>query len=439
MITRKTSLGGLSVLAAVALTFVGCEDKNFQERTYTANVPIYLEHEEFRSAVASAETQPIDKAGKIFFKDHFLFINNREEGIHIVDNRDPSNPVNAGYIKVPGNREIAINEDMLYADSYVDLVAIDIRDPYNVTEVGRAKDAFPQSLPSHDPTYRVQQPDPEKGVVVGWKLETITEVVENGDVMDGFVDLRWDNNMFIEEQDERFDEQMRFGVEGGTTRNASSGGKSGSMAGFVIAHGHLYTINGSEIDVFDISNPTPVKVNSVQSDRQLETLHPFGENLFVGTTNGMLIYSLGNPQNPHYESVFEHAQSCDPVAVDETHAYVTLRSGRFCGGWSDQLDVIDITDIKFPKHVSTEFIDSPYGLAVDGNNVFVCNGSSGLTVFDASNKSSLQEVERFRDQSALDVITYNDVLMMIGPDGLYQYDFADLQNMQLLSSIKTTK
>lgn len=434
----KTLSSSLSILALAALTLVGCRDKNVQERNYTANVPVYMSLDEFRSAISCEGSKELSKAGKIFFKDNFLFINNREDGIHVIDNRDPASPVNLSYINIPGNRELAISGNTLYADSYTDLVVIDITDPTAAVELDRKEGVFPQSLPQHDINYRVQQPDPSKGVVIGWELETITEVVENGNIRDGFVDLRVDDEIFMEANNNtELDNRASFGVDQSQVRANISGGKSGSMAGFVLHGDHLYAISGNDIVVFSVGGGSATKLTELETNRRLETLFPFEDNLFVGTTNGMLIYSLSDPANPKYASVFEHAESCDPVAVDGNFAYVTLRSGRNCGGWSDQLDVIDVTDIRNPRLVSTTNMQSPYGLAIDDERLFVCEGFNGMKIFNNADPANLQVVSQFNDHSAMDVITYNGTLMMIGQDGLYQYNFDDLDNLSLLSTITT--
>jgi len=38
-----------------------------------------------------------------------------------------------------------------------------------------------------------------------------------------------------------------------------------------------------------------------------------------------------------------------------------------------------------------------------------------------------------------DLIPYNNVLMMIANDGIYQYDYADLNNIHLISKIPIVK
>jgi hypothetical protein len=43
------------------------------------------------------------------------------------------------------------------------------------------------------------------------------------------------------------------------------------------------------------------------------------------------------------------------------------------------------------------------------------------------------------DMDGFDVIPYNNVLMMIAEDGLYQYDYSDLSKINLLSTLEIGK
>ena len=55
-----------------------------------------------------------------------------------------------------------------------------------------------------------------------------------------------------------------------------------------------------------------------------------------------------NPASPQLLSTYAHVNSCDPVVVEGDIAYVTLRSGNTCAGFTDQLDVINLQDPKKP-------------------------------------------------------------------------------------------
>jgi hypothetical protein len=82
-------------------------------------------------------------------------------------------------------------------------------------------------------------------------------------------------------------------------------------------------------------------------------------------------------------------------------------------------------------------MDEPYGLGIDDNILFICDGSAGLKIYDASDPMSIDQnkIKQYSEIDAWDVIPLGDVLLMIGSDGLYQYDYTDLENIRELSVI----
>ena len=97
----KTNSIYISAFALLILFFSSCEDKKYQ--TYKANVPIYMSYDDLRKAVKVEESIPLKEPGKIYFKDNYIFINEYMKGIHIIDNRNPSSPLNIKFIEIPGN------------------------------------------------------------------------------------------------------------------------------------------------------------------------------------------------------------------------------------------------------------------------------------------------------------------------------------------------
>jgi len=131
--------------------------------------PIYLSYADLRASVAVKPARTLSKPAKIYSYQNHLFINEPNQGVHVLDNSDKTAPKNLGFIAIPGNVDIAIKNGFLYADSYIDLVVIDIRDPANIKEVGRQQAIFPynayQNVP--DQVY-LNWVDESKGVVVGF-------------------------------------------------------------------------------------------------------------------------------------------------------------------------------------------------------------------------------------------------------------------------------
>lgn len=130
--------------------------------------PIYGSYESVRN-VRTMAVQPIRQAGKIYLKDGFLFVNEVGAGVHIVDNRNPQKPVPISFVSIPGARELAVKDSILYADNTVDLVALNIANPLNVRLVKRIENAYPVTAYPPMRNVRFECPDPGKGLVVGWQ------------------------------------------------------------------------------------------------------------------------------------------------------------------------------------------------------------------------------------------------------------------------------
>ncbi len=127
----QTCLVFASLLTVLSLA--GCQDKLLQ--TYEVNNPVYMSYEDLRTAVADTAPVEISLPGKIYLYGEFILVNEVRKGIHVVNNADPANPEVISFIKIPGNIDMAIKNKILYADSYVDLVAIDISDLNNNSSI----------------------------------------------------------------------------------------------------------------------------------------------------------------------------------------------------------------------------------------------------------------------------------------------------------------
>lgn len=130
--------------------------------------PIYADLTKIRQ-ILTASPQPLRKPGKIYVRGNYLFINEQGKGLHLIDNADPRTPRNFSFIKIPGNVDIAVKGNLLYADNGRDFVVLNIADPTNVQVVKRIENAF--STPAYPPYIQVyfECVDDTKGVVIGWE------------------------------------------------------------------------------------------------------------------------------------------------------------------------------------------------------------------------------------------------------------------------------
>lgn len=412
-------------LLLFVLILSSCMDEYVEE--FTANSPVYLSYEVLRESVKAESARELMNPGKMYFKDGYLFVNEEFEGIHIIDNRNPLDPQNIGFIEIPGNVDLAIKENILYADSYVDLVAIDISDISNPVEVNRVEEVMPYTLPPIDEEYRVAEVDEEKGVVIAWEIKKVRQEMEYHYYpyyrFGYYEDMAMSNG----------------GAKTGGYYSSGTFGVGGSMARFGLYDDYLYAVDRQKLHIFEVKNTTsPTDIGEQYVGWDVETMFIYDDHMFLGTQSGMRILTLKVPTVPEYVSDFWHITSCDPVVVENGYAYVTLRGGTSCGSTVNRLDVLKLAD----DYVDNELVGSfpmagPYGLGIDDDVLFVCDGDAGLKVYDARDKANIDDhlISVFNDINTYDVIPLNGYLFMIGDDGFYQYDYSDLQDIKLVSSI----
>jgi hypothetical protein len=416
----KTSI----LLLVLATSLTGCMDKTVERITYTANVPVYMSFREFRSSFQKNEPVEITLPGKIYFKDDFLFVNEYGKGIHVIDNSDPANPEEIAFYEIMGNVDMAIKGNILYADSFIDLVAIDITDINNPKEVGRLMNIFPEVVPEGDKWYPYALVDNKKGVIIDWEVKTVTEEREPGTVLGGGI-YRGD---------------FTFLAAADAANKWSTGsGTGGSMARFMLNNDFLYLIaHPWMLKTVDVEEAETMSViDSVSVPRNMETLFKIEEKLFVGTTTGLLIYDISSAAQPRQISSYDHITACDPVVVDGQYAYVTLRTGTVCANGQNLLEVIDISSITNPYLVKSYPMFNPHGLGVDGNLLFICDGKAGLKIYDKSDPLAIitNQLAHYPDFDTFDVIPMNGILILVGEAGIYQYSYSDPQNIVQISHI----
>ena len=80
--------------------------------------PVYETASSFADQVVIEEPKEQTSLGKIITYQNFVFVNEPMEGIHIIDHTDPSNPTNLSFLSIPGNLDMSIVDDHLYADMF---------------------------------------------------------------------------------------------------------------------------------------------------------------------------------------------------------------------------------------------------------------------------------------------------------------------------------
>lgn len=396
----STAIGLCSIL--VLLT--GCV-KDTCRNKYRIFKPVYKTLSEVRAAMKSNAAQPLQRTGKIYVYGNYIFLNEQYKGIHVIDNTNPAAPKNSSFIPIPGNADIAVKGNYLFADSYSDIAVLDISNPSDVRPV----QFLNNMIKDKNQYWFSNRNNPDS-------IEVVAGYTEKDTIMDCDAYTRWVNcrNCSFSQLDARM-----------LAASVPQTGVAGSLARFSVVNDYLYAVSNSQLYSIDVSTPASLQQTAERNiGWNIETIYPFQNKLFIGSRQGMFIFDLTNAANPVQQGQFTHATACDPVIAEEKYAYVTLRSGNSCNGTLNQLDVIDISNLSNPSLKKTYRLSNPYGLSKDKNKLFICDGKDGLKVYNASDVNDLKLISHFKGIEAYDVIALNGKAIVVAKDGLYQYDYS---------------
>ena len=141
---------------------------------YSAYTPILITKASLHQSIRLEAPKAIEDAAKIYHKGSLIYISERFKGVHIIDNADPSQPKNKGFIAVPGCVDMAVKKDVLYVDNAIDLVSISLTAAENgkLEVLKRVENVFPEvSAPDGGavPSKFNQHNRPANTVIIGWR------------------------------------------------------------------------------------------------------------------------------------------------------------------------------------------------------------------------------------------------------------------------------
>lgn len=134
--------------------------------------PLYASAEE--AEVKMLPSRSLDKPGKIYVFGDWLFVNERMKGVHIINNKNPENPINTAFLQVAGNIDMALKDGVLFLDQSGSLITVNISNPEQIILGERIENVF-QTEFAYPPERGVyfECVDRRKGIVIGWEWKEL--------------------------------------------------------------------------------------------------------------------------------------------------------------------------------------------------------------------------------------------------------------------------
>jgi hypothetical protein len=169
----KKLLFGVCLLA---LSATQCTYSNQKDLVVEGYRPVY--EQKTTNVISAGDTVALGSLGKIYYKAPYLYVGKPGKGVHILDVRNGTLK-NVAFIHITGCNDIAIRDNVLYADSFNDLVALQLGNtPQAISFLKRITNVFSNPSFATRPILTEQSyfecVDATKGVVVGWEKATLT-------------------------------------------------------------------------------------------------------------------------------------------------------------------------------------------------------------------------------------------------------------------------
>ena len=398
------------LLLTVSLSLFSCtKTKGKISITYSKASAVYGDLEAVRNQPLLTSQQPLENPGKIYVGNDYILVGEKGKGIHIFDNNNMTNPIRLSFIQIPYNKEFFVKGNMLYAESLYDFIKIDISDVYNPVLIDREKNVFGTPLTN------------DKGEsLIKFNYTVATDEFE----------LNSPEAKEIEKQGKiHLDYKGKLIPESTVpTSFANSNNGAGTLNRIAVDFEHVYVLTGKKLHIIDNSSNDLSYIDNIDLDEGMETVYTYNEKIYIGSQDGLLTYNASTPSHPSKISEFNHNTSCDPVLPHDTRAFLTLRSVEHQGcnyEGENTLNVIDMSDEDEPVIAQSIEMNTPYGMAIINDMLFVAQGENGFSIFDISSDEEIEEMATVTGIEAFDIMRHPsnpNILLVTNTYGIKEYN-----------------
>lgn len=156
------------LLLGLAIFWSACKKEEPLSFSGPGKRPVYVPLPELNN-ITNLPPQTVVQSGTIFLQDTLFFMLEQKKGIHVFNVKDSLNVAALTFFQIPAITDFTISGNRLYADSWKDLVTIDISDLYHIQVRNRESGVFNPLL--YPPLYEgiFECVDESRGAVVGWE------------------------------------------------------------------------------------------------------------------------------------------------------------------------------------------------------------------------------------------------------------------------------
>lgn len=178
---KKTGLFLLFSLLLLLHACINRDDFKTVPESVLGYRPIYFDSTvDINTLIYSTNPRQLVNPGKIYLYKNYLFVGEPGLGVHVFDNSNPRTPAMLCFINIPYNYDVAVKDSVLFADTYMGLITINIAHLPNIKVIQHVRGpVVTPSIPGsmfngrRDIRHYFECIDPSKGTVVAWYQDTL--------------------------------------------------------------------------------------------------------------------------------------------------------------------------------------------------------------------------------------------------------------------------
>ncbi len=413
----------LLFIVLISLLLSSCSDECERHYTYATLDPVYLSFEELQATpIQLSSPQSIVNPGNIESYEHYLFINEIFNGIHVIDNSNPQSPRQVGFIKLRGNFDIDLDGTTLYADHYTDIVAIDISRPASPQLLSRTLNVYLDSYTTN-----------VNGIIVGWEEQRRDSTLLCGEPSPnvGVIANWWPQ----EEYDVFVDPSLAPNISGfdvsrlpfDTTANY---GKFHYR--FVAMDKHLITFRNTTLRIYEASNPE--NLNRIANIQGVRGVYGFEYNGYLS----LVEYWRSSFLNPTalFEGILDisyisEMKVCQEPTIWAADLIIPVVKEANCFNPLIDTNSVFIVNVDKERQLNIKNSISPLPLAPKsaiflGPNRFLFCAEAGVFAYNFNKLEPLEDSDN-RPVNPYTVEQIEGNYWVKAENGLFQYDYSPQQ------------
>ncbi|MGL1901517.1 MAG: hypothetical protein OCC49_05245 [Fibrobacterales bacterium] len=398
-----------------------CNTDDLKSNEYIRNSEVYTPYLEYLALIKNVPAVTPNNLGYTLIHGKWKLVNEVNEGIHVYDNTDSQNSIYTTFISIPGNNDFVIKNNILLANSYEVLLAIDFTTPTAVTLL---KD-IPEILISED--YKGEMVvSKERGLVTEMIEVKTTEVYcRNG--------LRYaNNNESSYGREENSSDDYYYAMSNNSMTSESTWpyyDTSADVNNFVLGDDYLYVLKQGvlvTIDVEDETSPKYLSQNEVNK-WSITSINNSNGVLFLAGDREIQLVDISKPSNPRIRDPLIGITRCDEIIAVEDYIYAGRTRNKNCDNRENSLLIVNISDKSEPVIEEVYSMGGPSDIEIVDGYLYVCDGRAGFKIY-AVEGAELDLIAQIDSIVVETVSIAGLVATLSGEGGVYTYDLSDVNN-----------